>query len=93
MDKLTTTTTTKITGIKLATGQFNNYIGHAEIMYNQESKKVWTEIFVSCNDFKVYDNNDIKTLITKGTNNMSTNWSTIKMADIKEAITRLNDIH
>lgn len=76
----------KIKGIKKAVGTFNNFIGHARIMYNKESLKVWTDLFASCNEWNVYHNKDIIVVKSKGIYSMSTNWNKTSMKEIKDIL-------
>ena len=74
----------KITGIKKATGDFNNWIGHAEVMLDKSTGEVWTDIFASCGDKNVYKDSNVVRLLSKGVMQMSENWDKTSMQDLKK---------
>ena len=58
----------KITGIKKAISDYKNWLSidsrhTANIMLDKSSGKVWTDIFVSCNSWKIYHDKNIISLL------------------------------
>ena len=79
----------KIKGVKSAVGDFNRYEGHAEIMFDTETNKVWCDEFISCSDFKIYHSKSIETVLRKGFGNMRSNWNRTTMVEVKGLINSL----
>ena len=54
-----------IAGLYTAVKDFNCYKGHAKIMYNSETNRVWCDEFISCNDYIIYDSDAIHCIVKK----------------------------
>ena len=57
----------KITGIKKAIGEYKNWLSEdwrrkANIMLDKSTGEVWTDCFISCNDWKEYHDSNIISL-------------------------------
>lgn len=76
----------KVTGYKKAVGTFNDWVGHAKIMYDSSDKTVWCDVFASCSEWDNYHNEDIVCLVSKGEWRMDTNWDKTTMAEVLEEI-------
>ena len=80
----------KIKGIKKSVGQYKEWInrdfGHvAYIMMDTETGEVWTDCFVSCNEWKEYASESVISL---------TNWLAyyempVNMGNVKNVISKL----
>lgn len=75
---------TKLTGIKKAVGEYNNWQGHAEIMLDKESGKVWCDVFASGQEWKNYHDENVVRLLTKAINSMWERDDTTSMREINE---------
>jgi len=74
----------RFTGIKQAVGHFNNHQGHAEIMLDKESGKVWCDVFASGQEWKEYHDKNVVSLLTKAINSMWERDDTTSMREINE---------
>jgi len=74
----------RFTGIKQAVGHFNNHQGHAEIMLDKESGKVWCDVFASGQEWKEYHDKNVVRLLTKAINSMWERDDTTSMREINE---------
>jgi len=74
----------RFTGIKQAVGHFNNHQGHAEIMLDKESGKVWCDVFASGNEWKEYHDHSVVRLMSKATVSMWERDDKTSMREINE---------
>ena len=75
----------KITGIKKAVGQYNDWVGCANVMMDTGDNTVWCDVFVSGNSWNEYQSKSIIKLIGKGAN-MASNWDKTSMKEVKQII-------
>jgi len=73
----------KFTGVKAAVGQFNGWQGHAEIMLNRESGKVWCDVFANGQEWIEYSE-EVSRLMSKSTVRMDERDDKTSMREINE---------
>ena len=76
------TTDVKISGVKAAVGEFNNWQGAAIIYFDKVELKVWTMIYIDSNDYDDYHDVNVVRAIRK--NNAMGKWDKTSMAALKE---------
>lgn len=79
-------TSVKIKGIRKSVGEFNNWIGHAEVMLNTETMEVFTDCFTNADEWLEHGDNIVR-LHSKGRKQMAENWN---KTTVKEIIGRAN---
>jgi hypothetical protein len=77
------TNTIKITGIKKAVGDFNNWQGAARIYFDRSTGEVWTNIYTAPTWETIYHDPTIVQLASKATWVMTQRDNTITMAGLK----------
>ena len=70
-------------GIKAAVGQFNDWQGHAEIMLNRETGKVWCDVFASGQEWIEYSE-EVSRLMSKSAVRMDERDDKTSMREINE---------
>lgn len=73
----------RFTGIKQAVGHFNGWQGHAEIMLDKESGKVWCDVFASGQEWINYGP-EVTRLLSKATVSMWERDDKTSMREINE---------
>lgn len=69
--------TTKFKGLEEAVKDYNEYQGSASIMIDKETGEVWTDRFISNNEWNVYHSDSVQMIYNK--NNMLDQDSTISL--------------
>lgn len=76
----------KITGIRKAVGDFNNWQGSARVYFDPSDMSVWTNVYGGPGEEDYYDNPAITQIAQKATNRMDERDDRITMRQIREAV-------
>lgn len=73
----------KITGIKKAVGEFNNWQGAARIYFDKSTGKVWTDVYTAPCWWSEYHDANIVEVYSKATFSMCERDNKMSMAELR----------
>lgn len=76
----------KITGIRKAVGDFNDWQGAARVYFDPTDMSVWTNVYGGPGEENHYDDPAITQIAQKATNRMDERDDTITMRRLREAV-------
>lgn len=76
----------KITGIRKAVGEFNNWQGAARVYFDPSDMSVWTNVYEGPGSYEEFDNPKIVEIAQKSTNRMDERDDRITMRQIRETV-------
>lgn len=79
----------KITGIRKAVGDFNNWQGAARVYFDPSDMSVWTNVYGGPGEEDYYDDPAITQIAQKATNRMDERDDRITMRQIRELVSEV----